>query len=152
MAIKELKRHTVEVFKQQVEMLKTVCDSNVIHRVLNPRSTDMCKIANFGTSRVMTGDTMTMTKGQGTPLYMAPEILQGNEHYGSAVPYADYGFKNALDMQNAVVEGKRPKISKKLCKKTPAKLIELMKQCWAPDSGDRPAFGDVVSALESIHL
>ena len=83
---------------------------------------------------------------------MAPEILQGNEHYGSAVPYADYGFKNALDMQNAVVEGKRPKISKKLCKKTPAKLIELMKQCWAPDSGDRPAFGDVVSALESIHL
>ena len=74
---------------------------------------------------------------------MAPEILTGEAHYTGAVdvysygilcacvwndgrqPYAEYSFKNPLEMQNAVVTGVRPTVED-----CPDELTELMQRCW----------------------
>ena len=95
---------------------------------------------------------------------MAPEILQGTEHYGGAVdvysygilmwsvfhdgatPYVDYEFKNALVMQNAIVAGTRPNIT---AEGIPTALLELMKRCWSKNPEQRPTFVEILQFLES---
>ena len=125
----------------------------------------MCKITDFGTSRAMDNlFAMTMTKGQGTPLYMAPEVLSGTEHYSAAVdvysygilvwsvandramPYLEYNFKNALMMQNAIVDGTRPMIKDG----TRQEFVGLMSVCWAKEPSGRSLFSEVIRIVESI--
>ena len=106
----------------------------------------------FGTSRVAENVfALTMTKGQGTPLYMAPEMLGGHRHYTKAVgvysygvlgsvvwddgqqPYAEQRFRSPLDLQNAVLAGCRPQPP------TDCPMLEIIRQCWSPNPADRPS-------------
>ena len=146
---------------------------NIIHRDLKPDNVlcksplsvtnpDMCKITDFGMARATASAmSMTMTRGMGTPLFMAPEILTGKDRYSKAVdvysfgilmivvwkngahPYDDYNFPNNLQLQNAIVQGTRPKIPAQC----PPKLRDLMTRCWAANTDDRPPFEEVLSAL-----
>ena len=228
-AIKEIKKQAVEMFRQEVEMLKTVrgrnvvafhgavltgsrlchvtelmdlgtlaavlarqrlpaelklhalkCIAagmatvhsfNVVHRDLKPENVlcrsplaaenaDLCKITDFGTSRVAENVfALTMTKGQGTPLYMAPEMLGGHRHYTKAVdvysygvlgsvvwndgqqPYAEQRFRSPLDLQNAVLAGCRPQLP------ADCPIAPLIRQCWSPNPADRPPFDAICGAL-----
>ena len=151
--------------------MATVHSFNVIHRDLKPdnvlckaplalSNAELCKITDFGTSRAVENVfAMTMTKGQGTPLYMAPEILSGQKHYSRAVdtysfaivcaavwsngkvPYSEYSFRNALEMQNAVIRGCRPTLQ------DDCPIKELIHRCWAPNPGHRPSFDEIVNML-----
>ena len=228
-AIKELKKQAVEMFRQEVEMLKsvrgrnvvafhgavltgsrlchvtelmdlgtlaavlskqrlppelkvhalrciavgmaTVHSFNVVHRDLKPENVlcraplsaandELCKITDFGTSRAIENVfALTMTKGQGTPLYMAPEMLSGSRHYSKAVdvysygvlgsvvwndgraPYAEQRFANPLDLQNAVLAGCRPQLP------ADCPMSELLRQCWSGNPADRPPFDAICGAL-----
>ena len=97
---------------------------------------------------------------------MAPEILEGTEHYSAAidvhsygilmwsvladgeVPYLEYNFKNALVMQNAIVEGTRPMIKDGTLKE----LEDLMTKCWTKEPEERPTFEEIITILESLSL
>ena len=144
--------------------MHTVHSFNVIHRDLKPDNVlvksplsmdnkEMCKITDFGTSRAVENVfAMTMTKGQGTPLYMAPEILAGHKRYNRAIdvysfsilcavvwnngrlPYVEYNFQSPLDMQNAVLSGCRPTLDSG-CPYQP-----LIERCWSANPADRPPF------------
>ena len=148
--------------------MATVHSFNVVHSDLKPDNVlcrsplsvdndELCKITDFGTSRsVEHVFALTMTKGQGTPLYMAPEILSGHKRYTKAVdvysygvlccqvwndgqePYAEYRFQSPLELQNAVLNGCRPRLAKD------CPMFELIHKCWSPIVTDRPPF-DAIS-------
>ena len=142
-----------------------------VHRDLKPENVlcrsplaaenaDLCKITDFGTSRVAENVfALTMTKGQGTPLYMAPEMLGGHRHYTKAVdvysygvlgsvvwddgqqPYAEQRFRSPLDLQSAVLAGCRPQLP------ADCPIAPLIRQCWSPNPADRPPFDAICGAL-----
>ena len=167
----------VKVLRDVAGGMASLHAKNILHRDLKPENVlckapleagneGMCKITDFGTSRSVDNlFAMTMTKGAGTPLYMAPEILKGVEHYGGAVdvysygilmwsvfhdgavPYAEYEFKNALVMQNAVVGGMQPQVT---AEDIPEELLGLMKRCWAAEPEERPTFEEIVGILADV--
>eukprot|EP00048_Salpingoeca_helianthica_P008400 m.122089 g.122089 ORF g.122089 m.122089 type:complete len:195 (-) comp14592_c2_seq1:40-624(-) len=102
------------------------------------------------------------TKGVGTPLWMAPEIIAGRRYGPSAdvysyaivmwelaaqaVPWAEaefgsLGWVNELHAQ--VRRGIRPDIDETW----PAAYVRLMTWCWATDGASRPRFAEIVSLL-----
>ena len=121
---------------------------------------ELCKITDFGTSKAVSMlFTVTMTKGQGTPLYMAPEMLGGQKKYNKSVdvysfgvlssvvwnnggtPYAEHSFANPLDLQNAVLAGCRPQLP------ADCPIAPLIHQCWSGNPADRPPFDAICEAL-----
>jgi serine/threonine protein kinase len=103
-----------------------------------------------------------MTKMIGTPLWMAPELLEGKKSYDGKVDVYAYGivlfeiltqtlpwtelpqrfFMNRLS--EAVLSGKRPTVpAGAVC--ADERYVELMEKCWAQQGKDRPSFRDVVS-------
>ena len=154
--------------------MATVHSFNVVHRDLKPENVlcraplsaandELCKITDFGTSRAIENVfALTMTKGQGTPLYMAPEMLSGSRHYSKAVdvysygvlgsvvwndgraPYAECMFKNPLELHNAVIKGMRPQLPSE-CSMAP-----IIEACWADKADDRPAFDTVLRDISRL--
>jgi hypothetical protein len=133
------------------------------------------KVADFGTSKLAAslqannrasqylGDgTKTMTKMVGTPLWMAPEQLQGRKSYDNKVDVYAYGivlfeiltqalpwtelpqkfFMNKL--AEAVLSGQRPTVPAEGVVCVDERYVGLMEQCWAQQPQDRPTFRDVV--------
>jgi serine/threonine protein kinase len=160
----------IKIMRDVAHGMMTLHAANIIHRDLKPENVlvkspleesneDLCKVTDFGTSRAVNNlFQMTMTKGAGTPLYMAPELLQGQKHYSSSVdvysygivcavvwndgtlPYSEYNFQNPLQMQNAVINGTRPHLSSQ----TPQNVQELIQCCWNSSPSSRPSFNDII--------
>ena len=113
--------------------------SNIVHRDLKPENILVvsldpdfgvaCKISDFGTTRDLSPNSaaMSKTKGVGTPVYMAPEILDGCSKYTSAVdvysfaltmynvfeekiPYSDISYSSPWEFAKMVVNGSVKKI------------------------------------------
>jgi serine/threonine protein kinase len=114
-----------------------------------------------------------LTAGHGTPLYMAPEIIE--KRHEDIAPYSrevdTYAFGlimyEALELvapwsldfpknqftypiYNAVLNGRRPAVRKKDAMEAPDGFCDLMSRCWAQDRKARPAFNDVYSFLHDI--
>ena len=153
--------------------------SSIIHRDLKPdnllatslevHSPAVCKLSDFGTTKganSMMRD-MKMTKGIGTPLYMAPEMMRGVEGYTTKAdvysfgimiasviddgkePYSgDSRIQSSWQFTNLVIQGLRPIVAK--ASEMPPKFINLMQRCWQPDPNARPAFDQIVTELEAM--
>eukprot|EP00727_Mastigamoeba_balamuthi_P004341 m51a1_g13905 putative serine-threonine protein (861) ;mRNA; f:757455-760641 len=148
--------------------------SNILHRDLKPdnllmvslevRSPVVAKISDFGTTREVSkfAEKMDCTKGIGTPIYMAPEILNGEAYDKRAdvysfgimmysviaqqTPYAgDADMTNSFKFANLVIQGRRPKLEDDWDKE----YVKLMSACWGEPSG-RPSFADIVPATEAM--
>jgi LRR receptor-like serine/threonine-protein kinase FLS2 len=106
-------------------------------------------------------DERAMTKGIGTPLWMAPEILAG-QPYGISVdvysyaillweiaaqakPWEDLKVKSFFQaaLLKAIDEGRRPPVDPGW----PSDYVALMKRCWARDPLQRPTFTQIVEEL-----
>ena len=123
------------------------------------------KVADFGASKFhVTSETMTSV---GTVCWMAPEVLEGSRYSGKADVYGfaitiweaitaeqPYGIegKRAISLARKVMKGKRPPLPETNFKGEPVhdKLIEVMTACWATEAEKRPAFPEVVKALDDI--
>jgi len=101
----------------------------------------------------------------GSPVYMAPEILDDHPYNTSAdvysfsivlwelvtrkIPYAEQKFRRGAPglfelYQFVVTNQKRPPPpSRDEC---PPKLIELIQQCWDPDPAKRPTFQQILES------
>jgi predicted Ser/Thr protein kinase len=153
--------------------LKFLHASGIIHRDIKPDNLLVvtadenaivnCKLTDFGTTRGINKQDATQyyTKGVGTPVYMAPEIL-GNEKYSTKVdvysfalvawflvaekePYLD--FKSPWDIAAFVTSGKRLD--------TPAtplgvRLKAVIESCWIQSPQDRPEFVDISVRLDAV--
>ena len=120
------------------------------------------KLTDFGSSRnlnmMMTN--MTFTKGVGTPVYMAPEILN-QQHYKKPADVFSFGvtiyecliwndcypndkFKFSWNIAEFVVNGGRMPIQKEYMNENEYLLIE---KCWTHNPLDRITIGKVVEWL-----
>lgn len=121
---------------------------------LEPRSSVVAKLSDFGTTRDVSTYSagMSSTKGVGTPLFMSPEVLDGESYerpsdvysfaliisivFSGVLPFSDEKFASRpWEFAAAVRAGKRPKIPEGIL---PA-CQELMVQCWAPNKDERPS-------------
>ena len=145
--------------------------NNIIHRdvkndnllivSLSHRAPVTVKLTDFGTSR---SDSMAirveMTKGVGTPAFMAPEILDTKpyskpadvysfgvsmyELWTEKTPYTNCGFTKPWDIAHFVISGQRLPVPRDM----PAAYAAVMCACWAHDPARRPTFAQVVEMLE----
>ena len=145
--------------------------NNIIHRdvkndnllivSLSHRAPVTVKLTDFGTSR---SDSMAirieMTKGIGTPAFMAPEILDSKpyskpadvysfgvsmyELWTEKTPYTNCGFTKPWDVAHFVISGKRLPVPRDM----PAAYAAIMQACWAHDPARRPTFAQVVEMLQ----
>jgi hypothetical protein len=136
--------------------------SGIMHRDLKPANVLVddhwiAKIADFGTSKVHNVD-IANTLGTGTPLYQAPEILQGRDDYGFPADVYSFGCmcfeiltgrrvflqKSFIAVGIAVIQGLRPDIPHEW---SPF-FGDLVDRSWAVDSERRPTFDDWFQCLQ----
>ncbi|XP_007898441.1 tyrosine-protein kinase ABL1 isoform X3 [Callorhinchus milii] len=139
---------------------------NFIHRDLAARNclvgeNHLVKVADFGLSRLMTGDTYTAHAGAKFPIkWTAPESLAYNKFsiksdvwafgvllweiatYGMS-PYPGIDLSQVYDLLEKDYRMERPE-------GCPEKVYELMRACWKWNPGDRPSFADVHRAFDTM--
>jgi len=153
--------------------------SSIIHRDLKPdnllatslevHSPAVCKLSDFGTTKganSMMRD-MKMTKGIGTPLYMAPEMMRGTEGYTTKADIYSFGImmasiiddgkepyegdtriESSWQFTNQVIGGLRPNVANQA--NMPPELVALMMRCWDASPAARPSFDQIVVELEAM--
>uniref|UniRef100_UPI00398EE80C tyrosine-protein kinase ABL1 n=1 Tax=Pristiophorus japonicus TaxID=55135 RepID=UPI00398EE80C len=139
---------------------------NFIHRDLAARNclvgeNHLVKVADFGLSRLMTGDTYTAHAGAKFPIkWTAPESLAYNKFsiksdvwafgvllweiatYGMS-PYPGIDLSQVYDLLEKDYRMERPE-------GCPEKVYELMRACWKWNPGDRPSFADIHRAFDTM--
>ncbi|BFU24164.1 protein kinase, putative [Entamoeba histolytica HM-1:IMSS-B] len=123
------------------------------------------KLTDFGSSRninmLMTN--MTFTKGIGTPVYMAPEILKKDKYkmpadvYSFAVtmlhilmwnaPYQGSLFKYPWSIANFVADGNRLDCPENVS----PECFELIEQSWVQNPKERLSINEIVIKLQQLY-
>ncbi|XP_068599258.1 tyrosine-protein kinase ABL2 [Brachionichthys hirsutus] len=139
---------------------------NFIHRDLAARNclvgeNHVVKVADFGLSRLMTGDTYTAHAGAKFPIkWTAPESLAYNTFsiksdvwafgvllweiatYGMS-PYPGIDLSQVYDLLEKGYRMEQPE-------GCPPKVYELMRACWQWGPLDRPSFAEIHQAFETM--
>ncbi|XP_061118541.1 tyrosine-protein kinase ABL1-like isoform X1 [Conger conger] len=139
---------------------------NFIHRDLAARNclvgeNHLVKVADFGLSRLMTGDTYTAHAGAKFPIkWTAPESLAYNKFsiksdvwafgvllweiatYGMS-PYPGIDLSQVYELLEKDYRMDRPE-------GCPEKVYELMKACWKWNPAERPSFAETHQAFETM--
>jgi serine/threonine protein kinase len=138
---------------------------NILVFSLEPKASVHVKLTDFGTSRFISDDQMTVTKNVGTISYMAPEALGKNPRidksadvYSFAIlmwelsfeqqPYNEFQWDSDIELH--VKSGKRLVIPQE--HSIDASLIALIEDCWGPEPSTRPSTNIIVQRLTSMHV
>ena len=154
--------------------MRYIHNSGIIHRDLKPdnvlvvsmeaSSSVMCKLSDFGSTRDVNkfSPDLALTRGVGTPIFMAPELLAGKSDYRKSADV--YSF--AMSMVN-VISGKLPFEGEPLSAPwyqcvlsgvrpemvgccVPDDYMTLVRMCWAANPDERPEFDFVVRAINEM--
>lgn len=145
----------------------------VLHRDLKPENVLIDdeyfpKVCDFGLSRCFPESlsksmNLAVTGQIGTPLYMAPELLDDEEKYGTGVdvyafsilayeivagkqPFYELGKDlNAITLRQKVLNGDRPSLSDDI----PENMQKLLQRCWSQNPNERPSFDEIFQLLSS---
>ena len=146
----------------------------VIHRDLKPQQIlidgdQRAKLADFGLAATVdeiAAEHEKFPMGIGTHEYMAPEVLQGGPcttssdtfSFGSTLfhvlsgeaPFSNSEWVLSSLIAHVVERGERPHSERPL--PGPPELLQVMRDCWAQEPGERPTMAQVVERLEGIQL
>jgi len=160
------------------EAVSYLHSNNVLYRDLKPSNVMIvsfslnakinCKIGDFGTARNVADveEFFLYTAGQGTPIYMAPEVL-ANKEYNSRADVYSYAVTlwqmisrqrpwdnvPVWEFPQRVINGARPPLPDKETLDSMAvtdDYVRLIKSCWDADARKRPAFTSIISTLGPI--
>lgn len=159
---KFLNEELVKIIYQIAEGMKYIHFKKVIHRDLKPTNILIArdgtvKICDFGISKLMTIEEQTMTRGLGSQKFMAPEIINEEDHYDEKVDVYSFGVLVFFIMTGGllpkirigdILTGKKAEI--------PTTFTEFAKKlindCWNLEPKDRPSFKDIVDELDKNPL
>ena len=155
-----------------VDAMRYLHQHGIIHRDLKPENILVDenyypRVCDFGLSKCFSNSLsksmqLSMTGKIGTPLYMAPEMME-EEHYGSSVdvysfailayeivtgkePFSERGKSIKLaELARKVMSGGRPKFTEGVTEK----MKELITQCWNHDYKERPSFQEIFDKLST---
>lgn len=147
---------------------------DILHRDLKPchiliDENYYPKVCDFGLSRCFPETlskiiNLSLTSGIGTPLYMAPELLKGDEKYDKSVdvfafailayeiltnkePYSELGTNISLQsLTTKILSGYRPKFTDD---SVTEKMKELLSNCWSEIPEERPTFDEIFLSLST---
>ncbi len=138
------------------------------------------KVGDFGLARAVDKSSSTMTDKQGTPLWMAPEVIGATGHYDNKCdvysfgiimwevltekePYHDIqnkqgvmvrvardNFRPTIPSVDLVMEIHSTNEEKKSIDNVFMSFISLMRECWSHDPSSRPTFDQVVERLNEM--
>ena len=147
--------------------------AGILHRDLKPQnvlvdSDYYPRVCDFGLSRIFANSLtnsmqLSMTGKLGTPIYMAPELLLDEDHYGPAVdvyafsilayeivtgkePFESNGKRPTLkNLFKNIISGGRPEFTRGV----PDNMKDLITQCWSQNACDRPSFDEIFPKLST---
>uniref|UniRef100_A0A8C6SEP3 receptor protein-tyrosine kinase n=1 Tax=Neogobius melanostomus TaxID=47308 RepID=A0A8C6SEP3_9GOBI len=148
--------------------MRYLAERNFVHRDLAARnvlvnSNLVCKVSDFGLSRLMRGldhniPTYTASLGSKIPVrWTAPEAFQHRKFSSASDVWSfgvlmwevmSYGERPYWDMSNQ--EAVADQFRLPAPHSCPAALHSLMLQCWQADRGDRPGFDVLLSSLDRL--
>ncbi|KAM6967699.1 ephrin type-B receptor 5 [Aplochiton taeniatus] len=151
--------------------MRYLSERNFVHRDLAARnvlvnSNLVCKVSDFGLSRLMRGlernmPTYTASLGSKVPVrWTAPEAFQHRKFSSASDVWSfgvlmwevmSYGERPYWDMSNQeVMKAVADQYRLPAPHNCPAALHSLMLQCWQADRGDRPGFDTLLSSLDRL--
>uniref|UniRef100_H3CS93 receptor protein-tyrosine kinase n=1 Tax=Tetraodon nigroviridis TaxID=99883 RepID=H3CS93_TETNG len=151
--------------------MRYLAERNFVHRDLAARnvlvnSNLVCKVSDFGLSRLMRGldhniPTYTASLGSKIPVrWTAPEAFQHRKFSSASDVWSfgvlmwevmSYGERPYWDMSNQeVMKAVADQYRLPAPHSCPPALHSLMLQCWQADRGDRPAFETLLSSLDRL--
>ncbi|ELP84917.1 protein serine/threonine kinase, putative [Entamoeba invadens IP1] len=142
---------------------RDVKPDNILVFSLDINENVIAKLTDFGSSRninmLMTN--MTFTKGIGTPVYMAPEVLKRGKYkkpadifsfaitmyecLGWCTAYPPQRFKFSWNIADFVTEGKRLEKPNEI----DMELFIIIKEAWEQNPKDRIEISQIVNLLEN---
>ncbi|ELP92345.1 protein serine/threonine kinase, putative [Entamoeba invadens IP1] len=178
--IKHKKREDIDIklrIKMMIDAAKGILylhENGILHRDIKPDNIlvislniddkVIAKLTDFGSARnvnlLMTN--MTFTKGIGTPVYMAPEILKKDKYkkpadiysfgvtmyecIGWCQAYSKHQFRFPWKIAEFVINGKR--VEKK--DNMPQEFFDIIQKCWAQDISKRIDATTIVNLFTDI--
>jgi serine/threonine protein kinase len=146
-----------------VEGMMTIHAAGVIHRNLKPSNILLDpdhrpRISDFGSSRDQSLS-LTLTRGVGTPFYMAPELFDRDDYNEKVDVYSfalllhevvvgQPAFGTSLTRMQLcrwMLDGRRPDIPPEV----PGFVHRLIQRCWSPRPEERPGFPEVYEVLRA---
>ncbi|KAJ0399716.1 hypothetical protein ATCC90586_010307 [Pythium insidiosum] len=153
----------------------------VLHRDLKSRnilldeSQQSAKVTDFGVSRQQSEETLTLTGGVGTSLWMAPEVMRGDRYDDRADVFSFGLVLSELDTHELPYSSMRRQMAQErpngsvpemavlqrvlngtahvaLSPSLPTSLRELVLACVASSAGERPTMAEVISALQCLNV
>jgi serine/threonine protein kinase len=132
--------------------------------VRSSADTPVIKVTDFGLSKFRELGT-EMTKGVGSPHWMAPECFVGT-NYDEKVDVFSFGIvlfeiicceppyedKQHNEIEAFVRDGGRPDLEEAIPPDCPREMQELITDCWAQDPKTRPVIDDVIRALRRVKV
>lgn len=139
--------------------------NQVVHRDLKPENIMLNesyypKIADFGFSKISDPMQNLNSKVCGTPIYMAPELLE-SDIYNNKIDVYSYSISlyvlltlkipfqglKPFKISQMILNNERPPIPDD--SSIPSALFELIEECWDGDPESRPSFSEICEKLES---